>query len=444
MSRIHLKLGILVTFFLFSGVSAVAQEVAGFPFPVSHYRLKNGLAVILSEDDSLPLVSVVVAYRAGSIYEQPGKTGLAYLLENIMFMGSQNVGPMQHLSTISRVGGEPNAGTTEDMTFFYQTVPSNQLALVLWMESDRMKFLEITPAKVERARTAVLDEFAQRKSSDPYLASSWAFDRLLYPDFAHSHDFLGKQEDIRSITPEDVIHFYESYYVPSNAVLTIVGNINPSRTRELVEKYFETIPSGKELPVFLPPKPSEKKEVLQSFAESSASVPAFHLGYRMPVPYFPEYYPLVILDYILLKGQSSRLYSRIIKKENLALYLGGGVEKRKDVAVFKIFGTANNETMVDLCQKAVLSEINRLKTGLVSQSELQKAKMMFKRDYVSRFSTSVDRALYLAEAFYSGMRLDVMAMDLARHLRVTAMELSIVARRYLTPENSVILNVKIE
>jgi zinc protease len=429
-------------FFILAAAAFPIQKEAGFAYPVSQFRLKNGLEVVLSEDDSLPLVSVVMAYHVGSINEEPGKSGLAYLLENIMFMGSSNVGPMQHISHVSRIGGEPNASTTEDITYFYQTVPSNQLALVLWLESDRLKALEIDAAKVERAKQAFLDEIRQRKAAEPYLESGIAFDLILYPDFARGHSILGREEDIRNLKVEDVKNFYSSHYVPNNAVLVIVGDINVPRTRELVEKYFEGISPVRELPSPPPSPPPDRKEVSQVFQEVLAPSPAFHLGYRIASPYTQDYYTLALIDYILLKGESSRLRRKLIKKESLAIYLSGGIEKRKDFAVFKIFAVNNNETMVDLCRKAIFSEINKLRTGYVSETELQKAKNLFKRDYVHRLSVPVERAMFLAEMFFSPVDLKDVPGELAKYLRVTPFEVIGIVNRYLVPENSVILNVK--
>jgi zinc protease len=431
-----------ILFLIVTAAAFPLQREEGFSFPISEFRLKNGLEVILSEDDSLPIVSVVMAYHVGSINEEPGKSGLAYLLENIMFMGSSNVGPMQHISHISRIGGEPNASTTEDITYFYQTVPSNQLALVLWLESDRLKALEIDAAKVERAKQAFLDEIRQRKAAEPYLESGFAFDRILYPDFARNHSLLGREDDIRSLRMEDVKNFYSSHYVPNNAVLVIVGDISIPRTRELIEKYFEGVAPVRELPSPPPSPPPERKGVTQVFQEVLAPAPAFHLGYRIAPPYTQYFYTMVIIDYILLKGESSRLRRKLVKKESLAVYLSGGIEKRKDFAVFKIFAINNNETMVDLCQKAILSEINKLRTSYVSETELQKAKNLFKRDYLHRLSVPVERAMFLAEMFFSPIDLKDVPAELAKYLRVTPFEVIGIANRFLVPDNSVILNVK--
>jgi predicted Zn-dependent peptidase len=434
----------LFLFFLTSLGASADQEEPGFPFSWSRFTLKNGLEVVLSEDDTLPLVSVVLAYQAGSIYEQPGKTGLAFLLENMMFMGSLNVGPMQHIGYVNRVGGEPNASTTENITYFYQTVPSNQLALVLWLESDRMKTLEIDAAKAERAKQSLLDEITQRKAAEPYLDSLLAFDRLLYPDFAHGHSILGREEDILRLEVEDVRAFYATYYVPNNAALVVVGKIDLARTRELVEKYFETIALGRKLPLFLPPRPPEKKEVVQAFQDSLVPSPAFHLGYRIAPPYSRDYYVLAVLDYLLFKGKSARLYRKLVKKEGLALYIAGGIENRKDVAVIKLFAMNNNETMVELCQKSIISEFNKLRTSDISSEELAKAKSLFKRDYINRLASPMERAMFLAEMVFSPVGLDGLPGQLPRYMRVNPYEVRMAINRYLVPESSVTLNVKLK
>jgi len=420
------------------------REEPGLPYSWSRFTLKNGLEVVLSEDDTLPLVSVVMAYQAGSIREEPGKTGLAFLLENMMFMGSLNVGPMQHIGYINRVGGEPNASTKEDIAYYYQTVPANHLALALWLESDRMKALEIDAAKAERAKQSLLEEIVQRKEAEPYQESLLEFDRLLYPDFAHGHSVLGREEDILRLGVEDVKAFYATYYVPNNAALVIVGDIDAAEAKELVARYFETIEPGKKPPVFLPPRPPDKKAVVQSLQDSLVPSPAFHMGYRVAPPFSRDHYVLAILDYLLFKGKSARLYRKLVRKEGLALYVTGGIEKRKDVAVMKLFAMNNNETMVELCQKSIISEFNKLRASDISSEELARAKNLFKRDFVLRLASPMERAMLLAEMVFSPAGLDALADQLPKYMRVSPYEVRMAANRYLVPESSVVLNVKLK
>src|SRR5512141_1309603 len=174
-----------------AGPQEAATPAETLPFTFQEYRLKNGLRVILSEDARLPLVSVAVGYGAGTLREKAGQEGLAYLLENLMFQGSDNVAPLQHLSFVQKVGGEPDPTTTPDKALFYETLPSNQLPLALWLESDRMKSLVITPAAITRTREDLLKEHENRAAADPYLQTFSEFDSLLYPDVLYGHPLIG-------------------------------------------------------------------------------------------------------------------------------------------------------------------------------------------------------------------------------------------------------------
>ena len=406
------------------------------------FTLKNGLHVILSEDDTLPLVSVVVAYNVGSINEEPGKAGLACLLENLMFYGSKNVNRMQHIIHINKIGGILNATTTEESTIFHQTVPSNQLALVLWLESDRMSFLEITDSKIERARDSLIEEINHRKNTDPYLDSLYAFDQLLFGDFAYSHPVIGTENDLRNITLKDVIEFYSTYYTPNNAVLCIVGNIDSSSAEKLVRKYFESLPKGNRALPTTQPEEFKKKSAAESLREPLAPIPGFYLGYKLPSPLLKDYYPLAMIEYILIRGKSSRLQNRLYKRERIAFSFHGGLEKWRRFAAFKLFVMGNNDVMVEMSLKAVYSEINKLRTVRVPDKELTKAKNMFKANYVSLYSTTLDRALFLAESFLSRGSLDHLPSELDKYLKVTSGEIIGVMNRYFVPENRILLIVE--
>ena len=197
------------------------------PFPLTAYQLDNGLQVILSEDLSLPLVTVAVGYGVGSLDDYTGKSGLAYLMESLMFSGSANVGRMQHFSFIQRIGGRLNALTERDLTVYYQTVPSNHLASVLWMESDRMLSLALNTANIERAKNSLIEELNNRKFTNPYWEGEQLFDRLAFPDVSHHRPLRGRAEELREITTEDVRKFYDTYYRPNNAVICSVYVVVP-------------------------------------------------------------------------------------------------------------------------------------------------------------------------------------------------------------------------
>ena len=443
MNRNKFSLLVFTLYLFFIPLSIHAQIEKKLQFPITQYTLKNGLRVILSEDGYLPLVSVVIAYNVGSIYEKDGKPGLAYMLENLMFQGSRNVGRMQHINFIHRIGGEFNAMTTESKTFFYQTVPSNQLSLVLWLESDRMNSLDINASKVEQSKNTLIEEVIRRKELDPYLESSLYFDKLLFSDSDYSHPVIGEEEDIEKITVEDVKKFYSRYYTPDNAVICIIGDIEKNRTIELVKKYFKTIPNTKEVPNSPPLKPIKTKGMEINLENYLASLPGFYLGYRVSPPYSDDYYTLSIIEYILLRGKSSRLYNRLMKKDRTAFRLTGGIEEKKDLAVFKIFVLNNNELVKEISQKAIFSEINKLKSNLVSEKELKKAKNIFRRDYINQYSTPLNKALFLTDALLSGVDLDDLWDELNKFLSVKSTDIIGIANRYFTDER-ILLNIKLK
>ena len=418
------------------------QAINKFAFPFSQYKLKNGLQVILSEDYSMPVVSVAVAYRVGAINDPPGKSGLAFLMRNLMFSGSLDV-PQPQINYINRVGGRLNAGTSEDLTAFYQTVPSNQLALVLWLESDRMRYLDLNEVNFEQERNKLLEFVRQRKVSEPYSESELAFDQLVYVDYPYSHPILGSEEDVRDLTLEDAKNFYSAYYVPNNAVLCITGNFNKLKAGELLARYFETIPRGKDISSPIEPFVFTKKQVVNTVEDSQAVAPALFVGFRLVFFAPKDYYTLTILDYILMRGRSSRLPRRLLNPDNkIAYQLNSGIEYRRDRAACKIFVVANNLYLANQCQNAIFSELDRLKSAFPSETELDRAKNMFKRDYLNRIATTLDKAIYLCEAYFALRNFADLPLELDKYLKVTTTDIVTVAHRYFNTDNSLILNVR--
>ena len=424
---------------------AVAPVSSAAPgdFPLTFYKLKNGLTVILSEDNTLPLVSVVVAYGAGSIHEQPGKTGLATLMENLMFSGSLDVPPLQHINFINRVGGTLSAAAAEDKTIFYQTLPSYQLALALWLESDRMRFLDIDEARVAKARSELFTDIRERQVNEPYWKSLSLFDPLIYSGFPFNHTLSGAEEDISGLTLDDVKAFYATYYAPNNAVLCITGDFNKIKARELVSRYFDTLPRGKDItPAFeLPPGPN-RKPAISTVVDPIAPSPAFTMGFRLSAPQSPEFYTLVVLDYVLLRGRTSRLIRRLLNPDKkIAFRVAGGIEQRLDRAVYKISVIAT-PTMIEPCQTAIFDELARIKQNFLSAAELDRFKAILKQDYYRRISNSLDRALLLVNNWFSLRDFSTASSELRRYLAVTPIDIVGIASRYFTPANSVILNVR--
>jgi len=431
---------ILAALIAFPGLmSAEAQEAASAPLPFAFqtYRLRNGLRIVLAEDPRLPLVTVAVGYAAGSLREKPGQEGLAYLLENLMFQGSENVAPLQHLTYIQKVGGELNATTTPDKALFYETLPSNQLPLALWLESDRMKSLVITPAAIERTRSELIEEYKARSAADPYYATFSQFDMLLFPDPLYGHPLI--DAGLAGVGEADVLEFHRTYYVPNNAVLCIVGNIDPGHARELVARYFETIPSGPDVPSVPPSQFRRESDAIVRFARIPGGNAGFHMGFRFSPLQPGDSECLRLLEYLLLDGETSRLRNRLLRRDLTARYLTGGLDERPGVGTLKIFAFCTNAILIARSEKAVLSEIDKLKTNTVSQDDIAKARRRFKEDYCDRLSTSMGKARFLVDAVLAGRDQEAIRQDLSRVLSVSPQNLLSFAAKYFIPQNRVVL-----
>lgn len=432
-----------ISLWIFFAIPSTSAQLEEPSFPFSSFKLENGLTVILSVDESLPLVSVVVAYGVGSTHDMPGKSGMAYLMENLMFQGSRNIGPMQHINYLNRIGGEFNAETKADKTIFSQTIPSNQLALVLWLESDRMDSLSINASNVQHVKNSLIEEIKIARENDPYRESALYFDQLLYANDAYSHPVIGTNiNDIRNITVDDVSNFFSMYYTPNNAVVSIVGNIDIDQATGLIRKYFESIPAGKEVDPLNLEKPDEATDIKEIFEHTLASSPGFYLGYRLSLPYTIDYYTFSIIDYLLLQGKSTRLNKRLIR-QRIAFHLEGGIEIRKDFVVFKILVLTNEEMMKERSRRTVFSEINRLRTNLIQEKDLQRAKNMFKADYLKKFETTLGKAVHLAEAYLEKDHFDKLFSELNKYMQVTPERVLRVMNSYFS-KGSILLEIEIK
>jgi len=438
-ARTLIALGLLALF----GPSAAGQtdavEPIVLPFAWQEFGLRNGLRVVLIPDDRLPLVTVAVAYKAGTLYEKPGQEGLAYLLENLMFQGSENVGPLQHVAYIQKVGGELNATTTPDRALFYETLPSNQLALALWLESDRMKSLALTTAAILRTRGDLVEEHRARQAADPYFGTFAQFDQLLFPDPIYGRPLIGDGLQMDALSEAEILEFHRTHYVPNNALLCIAGNLDPARTRELVSRYFDSIPPGLDVP--LPGRPQFKREndaVVRAVKIPSESA-GFHMGFRF-FPLQPGEADFVrLLAYILFEGETARLRDRLLRRDLIARYLSGSVDERLSAITLKIFCLATNDIMIARSEKAILSDIDRIKTNAVSADEIGRARRRYKRDILEGLSTNFGRARFLSDAWTSGRGFEKLEAGINGVLAITPQALSAFAVRFFVPQNRVVL-----
>src|SRR6202790_2355885 len=323
-----------------SQTAAKPAEVASArnkQIPIQQVTLKNGLRVVLSEDHAAPTVSLCITYDVGSRNELPGHTGFAHLFEHMMFQGSQNVGKGEHLILVRVNGGDVNGTTTEDSTNYYERVPANQLDMALFLESDRMRALRITPANLDNQRNTVQEERRLRMDNRAYGRTGEIIGNLAYDNFAYKHSTMGSIADLNAASLEDVAHFFKTYYAPNNAVLSLVGDFKSPETIEKIKKYFEDIPAQPPPPPVDMTEPEQTQERRTKVEDSFARLPRLDIVYKTVPANTPDWYALDMLGDILFGGPSSRLYQKLVKEKAVALQVAGGIDMRRGPALFQAF-----------------------------------------------------------------------------------------------------------
>ena len=411
-------------------------------FQFEKYQLKNGLDVILMEDHRLPLVAVNLWYHVGPVNERPGLTGFAHLFEHMMFEGSKYVGEKAHFLYLESVGASTINGTTDfDRTNFYETLPSNQLELALWLESDRMGFLleKLDARKLENQQDVVRNERRQVIENAPYgLAQEELFHQLFPKHHPYYASIIGSHADIEAAQLADVRSFFQLYYAPNNASLAIVGNIDTHKTKALVEKYFGPIPAGKPVPatsVKTPPIVSEKRTIVKDQVE----LPRVYLGWITAPIFTQEDAECDLIARILGGGKSSRLYQRLVYDQRIAQDVSAHQSSLALGSVFTIEATCKPGIEPQQLEDAIRKELESFQKDGPRQEELERAR--------NTMETGIIRTLENIGGFADRLNLynhflanpGYLSEDLARYHRITTDSLRKLAQDQLKRETGVTL-----
>jgi len=411
-----------------AAATAWAQEVK---IPVEQYTLKNGLRVVLSEDHAAPTVSLCITYDVGSRNELPGHTGFAHLFEHMMFQGSENVGKGEHLILVRVNGGDVNGTTTDDATYYYERVPSNQLDLALFLEADRMRALRINQANLDNQRNTVQEERRQRMDNQPYGKTDEVLENLAYDNFAYKHSTIGSMTDLDAASLDDVSRFFKTYYAPNNAVLALVGDFKSSEALDKVKKYFGDIPQQPAPPAVDMTEPAQTGERRAVIEDSFARLPRLDVVYKTVPANTTDFYALDMLGDILFSGPSSRLYQKLVKEKEVALQVAGGVDLRRGPALFQAFAMLKPGQDPAEVEKLIYEEFDRVKTEGVTAAEMQKVLIQDRLSQAESVTGTMGRARILSEyaVFFHdpGLINDM----LAKYGEITPNDIQRVARQYL-------------
>jgi zinc protease len=405
------------------------------------YRLPNGLTVILSEDHSTPIVHVELWYHVGSKNERAGRTGFAHLFEHMMFQGSRNVEPEAHMSFISAIGGQTSAYTTEDVTVYYQTAPAHYLPLLLWLEADRMATLRIDRSTFEREREVVKEERLTRVDNPPYGRLPEIIYQHAFTTHPYRHQTIGSMADLNAASIDDVRDFYRTYYVPTNATLTIVGDFDPGRVRTMVERYFGRIPRpANAVPRDIPSEPAMTAE-RRITVEENWPLATVVVAHHIPHDGHPDSYPLHIATKILSDGRSSRLYRSLVYEQRLAYAAFGGGNILEHPNLFFAVARVPPGRSTAEAERALIAELDRLKTEPISEHELQRAKNQFARDYILNRESIASKASQLAHAAVIHDDIGTADGEFEIFASMTVGDIQRAARAHFRPENRLVLTV---
>jgi len=417
--------------------------------PIEKYKLKNGLRVILAPDSSVPVVTVYIIYGVGARVEEKGRTGFAHLFEHMMFQGSENAPKGTHFRLVESNGGSLNGSTHPDYTDYFEVLPSNKLAVGLWLESDRMRALAINQDNLDNQKEAVKQERRLSFDNQPYntaIVDRWP--EISYRNWQNSHSLIGSFEDLNASTVEDVARFFHTHYVPNNAVMVLSGDIQADEAKELVDVYFGDMPA-KPLPTIPdmtePPQTAPRTEVYQ---DKLARVPAVIIGYPGPGRRTPDYNALVMLDFLLTGGDSSRFQQNLVKgKKSVIQYeanLGwpfAGATDYRDPGQYAMMLLYNPAFKGDEIVAQVEEEIGKIARDGVDPKELDRARTYFRSSRLRQLQSSHSRAALLGKFELLDGNPDYINTEMDDFLAVTPAQIQAAARKYLDPEKRSVLDI---
>jgi len=424
---------------LFFSILPFIGNGQGAKIEFTEFKLGNGLHVILHQDNTTPNVVVDIMYHVGAKNDYSGRTGFAHFFEHLMFEGSKNIGRGEFSEIVEKAGGELNAWTSFDITNYYVYLPSNQLELGLWLESERLLHLVIDSIGVATQKSVVTEEMKQTRDNRPYGRLLTETLKRAYTVHPYKSDVLGLDEHIRSATTEDIKAFHDMYYVPNNAVLVIAGDIDLAKTKELVNKYFGDIPAGNKK-IIRPTvsEPRRTSEVRDTFTDN-IQLPAIIHAYPLPPVGSSDYYAMDMLSTLLSDGQSSRMYKKLVDEDQAALTVQAIPLGLEDQGLKIVFGIPNMGIDPETLEQGIDNELDKVKNELISENEFQKLLNQKESDLVNSNTSISSRASSLANYFTMYKDADMINKQFAKYQAVTREDIQRVAREYLKKDGRVVL-----
>lgn len=406
----------------------------------TEFDLDNGLHVILHQDKATPIVVVSVMYHVGSKNENPNRTGFAHFFEHLLFEGSENIDRGQFDKYITNAGGANNAYTSQDKTYYYELLPSNQLELGLWLESERMLHAKVDITGVETQREVVKEERRQRYENQPYGSIILETLSRSYKEHPYKWAPIGSMDHLNAAQEEDYKQFYKDFYTPNNAVLSIAGDINIEETTAMVKKYFSGIPV-KTKDIYRPNivEPAMTEAVVDTIYDN-IQLPAVVYSYRIPAQGTDDFYAVSMLNTLLSGGQSSRLNKAVVDEKQLAVFSGSFPFELEDPGVALAFGIANMGVEPMTLQAAMDEEFESVQNELISEREFEKLRNQRESSFITANARIAGIAESLANYHMYYGDTELINTELERYMAVTREDIQRVAKKYFNENNRVVLH----
>ena len=404
------------------------------------YDLPNGLHVILHQDNSAPVVTTSVMYHVGAKDEAAGRTGFAHFFEHLLFEGTKNIKRGEWFKIVSANGGSNNANTDPDRTYYYETFPSNNEQLGLWMEAERLRHPVINQIGVDTQREVVKEEKRLRMDNQPYGGLFNAILTTLFKKHPYKGTVIGSMEDLNSAKLEEFNAFFKKYYIPNNATLVVAGDIKPEQTKKWISEYFGSIPKGTPITRNFPKETPITQEFEETIYDANIQIPAYIFAYRTPAGNERDAYILSMLGSYLSKGKSSVLYKKLVDNEKKALAVEAFNLGLVDHSIFAFFAIPMGNTSKDVLKKDIDAEIKKLQTDLISEEDYQKLQNQVENDFVNANSSVEGIANTLADSYLLKGNTNLINEEINIYRSITREDLRNAAKKYLNSNQRAIIN----
>ena len=418
----------LAAFTLLATYAGFAQQVE-----FTEYELDNGLDVILHQDNTAPVVTVGVMYHVGAKDEEEGRTGFAHCFEHLLFEGTENIDRGEWFNIVAANGGSNNANTTQDRTYYYETFPSNNLKLGLWMESERMLHPVINQIGVDTQNEVVKEEKRTRIDNAPYgkIIYSTGISPYMFEKHPYKNSVIGTMEDLDAAQLDEFKAFFDKYYGPNNATLVIAGDFEEEETKKWIKNYFASIPKGPEVERVDIKEEPITEEIVATEYDDNIQIPAKLYVYRTPSMKERDAYVLDMISSILTDGKSSRMYKKMVDEDKEALQVLAFPRSQEDYGMYVMGALAMGDTPLEQLGESMDEEIKKLQTELISEKEYQKLQNKFENRFVSSNSSVQGIAASLATYHMLYGDVDLINDEIKIYRSITREDIKEVANKYL-------------